>query len=449
MHGVVREPGVPRRRELSGVRIECCDLTDPGAVAELVARVAPEHCIHCAWITTPGEYLHVTRERRPRGRGRGARQCPRRSRVLAARRSRNLFRYAPSDAPLAESSPLSPRRRTHAQRWRPWNDWRVSARARRRRSPGRDSYLYGPTRTRAARPGRDARAARRPGAPTTGGEQLRDFLHVDDVARALVAVARSDVTGAVNMGRGTPSPCGKSSRRSAASPAGATSSRSARSPTPGRSDGRHRRCRKGRSLRIHPDADLEEGLARRSLVVRACAQREIRRSVRCPRARNRDVLPERAQQSALPQQGVADPVVCRRTPLRTAPAALEAIAAADRRVKVLGAVSTSGPCRNFRTVWNRDRRVVHVVGGRRLDRPGLRRGLRRRTRRASRLRPGRWSRPLTPGGTVRVLRAAGEAPVADPHGPGFWVQALGGSRQPVLWRDAARPGLFETPMPWA
>jgi nucleoside-diphosphate-sugar epimerase len=39
-------------------------------------------------------------------------------------------------------------------------------------------------------------------AQTTGGKQLRDFLHVDDVARALVAVARSEVSGAVNIGSG-------------------------------------------------------------------------------------------------------------------------------------------------------------------------------------------------------------------------------------------------------
>ena len=41
-------------------------------------------------------------------------------------------------------------------------------------------------------------------APTTAGEQLRDFLHVDDVAHALVAIARSDVSGRVNVAGGTP-----------------------------------------------------------------------------------------------------------------------------------------------------------------------------------------------------------------------------------------------------
>lgn len=40
-------------------------------------------------------------------------------------------------------------------------------------------------------------------AETTAGTQVRDFLHVDDVAGALVAVALSDMTGAVNVGSGT------------------------------------------------------------------------------------------------------------------------------------------------------------------------------------------------------------------------------------------------------
>jgi nucleoside-diphosphate-sugar epimerase len=38
--------------------------------------------------------------------------------------------------------------------------------------------------------------------PTTAGTQLRDFMHVDDVAGGLVALLRSEVTGAVNIASG-------------------------------------------------------------------------------------------------------------------------------------------------------------------------------------------------------------------------------------------------------
>jgi len=39
-------------------------------------------------------------------------------------------------------------------------------------------------------------------AELTPGEQVRDFLHVEDVARAACAVAQSNLTGAVNIGSG-------------------------------------------------------------------------------------------------------------------------------------------------------------------------------------------------------------------------------------------------------
>jgi nucleoside-diphosphate-sugar epimerase len=41
-------------------------------------------------------------------------------------------------------------------------------------------------------------------AATTHGEQVRDFLHVEDVARGLVAALDSDLEGAVNIGSGEP-----------------------------------------------------------------------------------------------------------------------------------------------------------------------------------------------------------------------------------------------------
>ncbi len=41
-------------------------------------------------------------------------------------------------------------------------------------------------------------------AKCTHGEQIRDFLHVADVGRALVAVLNSDVVGPINIGSGNP-----------------------------------------------------------------------------------------------------------------------------------------------------------------------------------------------------------------------------------------------------
>jgi nucleoside-diphosphate-sugar epimerase len=41
-------------------------------------------------------------------------------------------------------------------------------------------------------------------AATTSGEQVRDYLHVEDIASAIWTVALSDFTGAVNIASGTP-----------------------------------------------------------------------------------------------------------------------------------------------------------------------------------------------------------------------------------------------------
>jgi nucleoside-diphosphate-sugar epimerase len=64
-------------------------------------------------------------------------------------------------------------------------------------------YLYGPGEDRRRLVPSVALALLR-GEParTTPGEQRRDFLHVDDVAGALVAVAQSNVVGGVNIGSG-------------------------------------------------------------------------------------------------------------------------------------------------------------------------------------------------------------------------------------------------------
>jgi len=41
-------------------------------------------------------------------------------------------------------------------------------------------------------------------AKCTSGEQVRDFLHVEDAASAMWAVAKSDLSGPVNIGSGQP-----------------------------------------------------------------------------------------------------------------------------------------------------------------------------------------------------------------------------------------------------
>ena len=204
VHAVVRDLAAARLEGVSGLRLEVCELTDDRAVAELVGRVEPELCVHCAWIATPGEYLtsplNAVHEAAAETLGR----------ALVAAGCRKLvalgtcFEYAPSDVPLAESSPLGPTT--------PYARAKIAASERLARvcsgtgttlAWARLFYLYGPNEdSRRLVPAVTLALLEGRTAPTTAGEQLRDFLHVDDVAGALVAVAESEIAGPVNIGSG-------------------------------------------------------------------------------------------------------------------------------------------------------------------------------------------------------------------------------------------------------
>ncbi|BAG00915.1 MAG: NAD(P)-dependent oxidoreductase [Microcystis sp. M54BS1] len=66
-------------------------------------------------------------------------------------------------------------------------------------------YQYGPMEDeRRLIPGIISSLLRDEVVKTTKGEQIRDFLHIEDVASAIWAVAKSNVSGVVNVGSGQP-----------------------------------------------------------------------------------------------------------------------------------------------------------------------------------------------------------------------------------------------------
>jgi len=191
---------------LPGVHWHRLDLLDPAAVADLCDGVHATDLLHLAWVTTPGAYtrdatnldwlaasLHLTRRFVEHGGRRivGAGTC---------------FEYAHGGTErLHEStSPLQPdtlygtsKVAAHAVIARFAAEVGVAS------AWGRVFFLYGPQ----EHPNRlvssvilallDGREA-----ACTVGTQVRDFLHVRDVAAAFVALLRSDVTGAVNVASG-------------------------------------------------------------------------------------------------------------------------------------------------------------------------------------------------------------------------------------------------------
>jgi nucleoside-diphosphate-sugar epimerase len=184
-----------------------CDLYDDQAVRRLISATRPETALHLAWYTEPGKYwearenLDCVRMSLSLAQALNEVGCPR---FVGAG---TCAEYDWNYGFLSEkATPLKPR-----------SFYGICKDATRevleafcaQAGTGfawtRFFYLYGP---------REAKQRLIPyvvltllkggTAKCTGGEQMRDFLHVEDAASAMWAVAKSDLCGAVNIGSGQP-----------------------------------------------------------------------------------------------------------------------------------------------------------------------------------------------------------------------------------------------------
>jgi nucleoside-diphosphate-sugar epimerase len=195
----------------AGLRWRGCDLLEPGAPEALIASERPSTLLHLAWTTTPGAYW----------------TSPENATWLDASR-RLLDAFAAHDG-----------RRVVAAGTCAEYDWRAGtlherSTPRLARSPyvrakaalgdhletlgasaawARIFFAYGPGEPRTKlvasivdRLGTGAEAA------CGDGGRRRDFIHVDDVAGALVALVEGTVTGAVNVGTGAAASVGAVAR---------------------------------------------------------------------------------------------------------------------------------------------------------------------------------------------------------------------------------------------
>jgi nucleoside-diphosphate-sugar epimerase len=205
----VRRPGSDRRRlPEASPRIEWveCDLS--GAAEPLLARISSgvDGCIHAAWCIVPGQYLTSPLNEDCRA------GSVRLFSALVTQGCRGItgvgtcFEYEQSAEPLDESSPVNPLTPYARAKLATCLEGDVICR-------GSDTsfawarlfYLYGPWEdSRRLVPDVTLKLLRGERAPVTLGLQVRDFLHVADVASALVAVTLSRVRGPVNVGSGDP-----------------------------------------------------------------------------------------------------------------------------------------------------------------------------------------------------------------------------------------------------
>ncbi len=249
------------------------DLMHPGSLRNAVARWKPAACIHLAWIAEPGRYLHapenvdclagslsLLRELVRRG-------C--RSVVMAG----TCAEYEPGPRPLREGAPVRPATLYGASKLALGEVARRMVRG----SPvrlawARIFHLYGPAEDprrvvpasiRALSDGRPFRASR--------GDQVRDYLHVDDVAAALLRLATRRADDVYNVCSARPvtvrallETVGRTTGRPDLLRFGA---RRRRSGEPPRLVGDNRRLR---ALGWKPRYDLREGLAQTAAWWRAC-----------------------------------------------------------------------------------------------------------------------------------------------------------------------------------
>lgn len=200
VHALGRTPPLNER-----IRFQRCDILDIKAARAAVAEVRATHLLHLAWDVTPGRYweapenidwvsasLHLVRAFAKAG-GRRA--------VFAGTCAEYQWgapRFFETKTPCVPATPYGTAKDTLRRQVEAY-----SSSAGLSVGWARIFYPFGP----GEKPGRlvsDAIGAllRSKPFPTSHGRQLRDYLHVDDVAGAFAALVDSDVRGAVNVGSG-------------------------------------------------------------------------------------------------------------------------------------------------------------------------------------------------------------------------------------------------------
>jgi nucleoside-diphosphate-sugar epimerase len=201
---VIARPGSSRHR-LDGVvdRVQVLegDLADGAAIGRLLERCRPQACIHTAWYAEPGKYLASAHNLD------SLRSSFDLLEHLASAGCTHVvgigtcFEYEMQTTPLTEDSPTKPFTLYAAAKLA---FYLVAAQRAAQLGIGmawaRLFYLYGPyederrlvpAAIKALSAGREF--------PGTSGEQVRDYLHVEDVASGLCAMSRQRLSGVFNV----------------------------------------------------------------------------------------------------------------------------------------------------------------------------------------------------------------------------------------------------------
>lgn len=192
-----------------GVVWHCADLLNPDALGALVHEVKPSHVLHFAWYAIPGKFWTASENLDWVKATVGLMQAFHAEggeRFVAAG---SCAEYDWSFGHCSElTTPCRPATLYGAAKYSTQLLLEAWAKQTGMSSAwGRVFFLYGPDEypARLVPSVINALLQEEP-ARCTHGEQVRDFMHVEDVAAAFVALLGSEVKGVVNIASGTPLP---------------------------------------------------------------------------------------------------------------------------------------------------------------------------------------------------------------------------------------------------
>jgi nucleoside-diphosphate-sugar epimerase len=192
---------------LDRVSVMPVELRDARAVQDLASALRPDCAVHLAWYLTPGEFWTAPENL----------DCVAMSLSLVAALARagckrfvgvgTCFEYDSDYGFLSENiTPCRPSSLYGVCKNATYEI--LQAYCRKAAMPlawARIFHLYGPAEAEVRLvPGVILALLNGQVARCTHGEQIRDYLHVEDVASALWAIAKSEVCGPVNVGSGQP-----------------------------------------------------------------------------------------------------------------------------------------------------------------------------------------------------------------------------------------------------
>ncbi len=206
VHAVVR-PGADLSRIgklKSSLHLIEADLLDKDSVASMLSGTEYDCCVHAAWYAEPGKYLHSNRNVDWVGASVHLAWILAKSGCKRMVGLGTCFEYDLTQGGLSENSPLKPASLYAASKLAAGRGIESLANALDMSFAwARLFYLYGPGEDpRRLVPSVITSLLEGREAKTTRGEQIRDYLHVRDVARALWEIVQSDLQGPVNIGSG-------------------------------------------------------------------------------------------------------------------------------------------------------------------------------------------------------------------------------------------------------